>query len=71
MNNVEIINDFITKNIDKYDFEVKTKPSVGGKALFIASIDKIDGGNYASSGFEYNLEDALQELVNELKKAEK
>lgn len=66
MTNLQKIEQYIKDNIETVDLEVVSTKSMGGKALFRASIDKVTGGNLITSGFEYSLEDALDELVKEL-----
>lgn len=71
MSNLEIIEKYIKDNIDEVDLEIISNKSTGGKALFRASIDKVEGGNLCNGGWEYSLEDALNELVVELFKVKK
>jgi uncharacterized protein (UPF0128 family) len=68
MTDLEIIQQYIQKNIKDVDLEVVSKESQGGKALFRASIDNVEGGNYCTSGWEYTIDEAFHELAEELKK---
>lgn len=68
MISLEKIEKYVKDNIDKVDLEIVSTQSTGGKALFRASLDKTDGGNLCTSGWEYSLEEALEELVRELDK---
>lgn len=62
------IQQFLKDNIRDYDLIVESKPSMSGSAvLYRASIDKVQGGNLCTSGYEYSLEDAFTELVKELR----
>lgn len=71
MNNLQFIQNYLKQNIDKVDFEIVSKPNtINTVVLFRASIDKAAGGNLHTSGWEYSIEDALEELVKELKKEE-
>lgn len=68
MNNLQILEKFIKENLDNYDLSIESNKSVAGTAaIFRASIDNVTGGNFKTSGWEYSLEDALEELVKELK----
>lgn len=72
MSSIEFIQAFLQKNIQTHDLVIESKPSITGSAvLFRASIDNAAGGNFATSGFEYNLQDALDELVKEIREATK
>lgn len=60
---------FLKKHVQDYDLIVESKPSITGSAvLYRASIDKVDGSNLVTSGYEFSLEDAFKELVAEIKK---
>lgn len=72
MNNLQFIQNYLKKNIDTADFEVVSKPNtINTVVMFRASIDNASGGNSCTSGWEYSFEDALEELVIEIKKLEK
>ena len=63
---------FLKKHVQEYDLIIESKPSITGSAvLYRASIDKAAGGNFVTSGYEFSLEDALKELVAEIKKESK
>lgn len=69
---IEFIEAFLKKNIQTMDLIVETKPSITGFAvIYRASIDKVDGGNFATSGYEYSLSEAFKSLVEAIKEEEK
>ena len=70
--NITYLEAFLKKHIQDYDFVMETKPSFSGSAvLYRASVGKATGGNLATSGYEFNFEDAINNLVTELKKNDK
>lgn len=72
MSDLEFIQKFLNEHIQDYDFQITSKPTItGNMVIFQASIDKAQGGNYCTSGWEFDLTDAIGELVDAIQKLQK